>query len=56
MMLESTLVNGGCFKCAIEIQFVLYCIVLYSKACVNNTVAQQKGTFLSIFFIDFESN
>ncbi len=27
MMLESTLVNDSCFKCAIEIQFVLYCIV-----------------------------
>ncbi len=26
MMLESTLVNGSCFKFAIEIQFVLYCI------------------------------
>ncbi len=24
MMLESTLVNGSCFKCAIEIKFVLY--------------------------------
>ncbi len=41
MMLESTLVNGSCFKCAIEIKFVLlYCIVMHTHIsiiafCVN---------------------
>ncbi len=32
MMLESTLVNGSCVKCAIEIKFVLYCMALFKAA------------------------
>ncbi len=33
MMLESTLVNGSCFKCAIEIECVLY--EMHMKRCVS---------------------
>ncbi len=33
MMLESSLVNGSCFKCAIEIECVLY--EMHMKRCVS---------------------
>ncbi len=44
MMLESTLVNGSCFKCAIEIQFVLY----YNGSICWRAAHEAIGAFINM--------